>query len=203
MRLKTALWYDVLKRALDIFGAMVAIVFTSPFFILIPLLIKLDSKGPAFFFQKRCGKGNKEFKIFKFRSMVDNAEDMKKEFYPNPDSPFKMNNDPRLTRLGKFLRKSSLDEIPQFFNVLKGEMSLVGPRPLAAEEMEFNPLWRDMRLKVKPGITGLWQISARGETNPKAWMKYDLFYVQNRSIWLDIKILFKTFPVVFRGTGAV
>ncbi len=125
--------YLVTKRVLDILGATVGVLLSIPIFIFVPIFIKIDSKGPIFFAQRRCGKDGKEFKMLKFRTMVNNAEHIKKKLYLNPGLPFKMREDPRITRIGKFLRKTSIDEIPQFFNVLKGEMSLVGPRPLAKE----------------------------------------------------------------------
>ncbi|RLB10316.1 MAG: sugar transferase [Deltaproteobacteria bacterium] len=194
--------YLVAKRALDILGATVGVLLSIPIFIFVPIFIKIDSKGPIFFTQRRCGKDGREFKMLKFRTMVNNAEHIKKKLYLNPGLPFKMREDPRITRIGKFLRKTSIDEIPQFFNVLKGEMSLVGPRPLAKEEIESDPYWKKERLKVKPGITGLWQIYARGSTDIEDWVKYDLLYVKNQSLWLDIKILLKTPFTIITGKGA-
>jgi lipopolysaccharide/colanic/teichoic acid biosynthesis glycosyltransferase/dTDP-glucose pyrophosphorylase len=197
--------FNFTKRAMDISISLLAILILSPFFILIALAIKLDSPGPVFFIQKRCGKDGKLFGMFKFRTMFVAAEKMQVELLPQKDTDgpmFKMINDPRITRVGKILRKTSLDEIPQLVNVIKGEMSLVGPRPLIMDEMKFSPSWRDTRLKVKPGITGLWQVQGRSETPFHEWIKYDIAYVKKQSIWLDLKILFKTLKVVFKKAGA-
>jgi lipopolysaccharide/colanic/teichoic acid biosynthesis glycosyltransferase len=169
------------------------------------IIIKIESPGSVFYIQKRCGKGGKLFGMIKFRSMMANAEILQNEFIPlkETDGPmFKICNDPRITRLGKILRNTSIDELPQLFNVLKGEMSLVGPRPLIMDEMEFSPSWREMRLSVKPGITGVWQVEARSSRSFRDWIKYDVDYVKNRSLWLDIKILLKTIKVVLKREGA-
>lgn len=199
--------FNFIKRAMDISIASLLLLILSPLYILIALAIKMDSDspGPVFFIQKRCGKNGRMFKMFKFRTMVASAEKMHFELLPQKDTDgpmFKMVNDPRVTRLGRILRKTSLDEIPQFVNVLRGEMSLVGPRPLITEEMKFNTSWRDVRLRVKPGITGLWQVEGRSEAPFCDWIRYDVEYVENQSLWLDIRILFKTLKVVFKRTGA-
>jgi lipopolysaccharide/colanic/teichoic acid biosynthesis glycosyltransferase len=176
-----------------------------PVFLLVSLIIKLDSAGSVFYVQKRCGLRGKLFGMIKYRTMVTDAEKGQKELMPQNevDGPvFKMHNDPRITKVGLFLRKTSLDELPQLVNVLQGEMSLVGPRPLITDEMRFSSTWRNMRLKVKPGITGLWQVQGRSEAHFHDWIKYDLYYVQNQSSWLDLKILFKTIAVVLKRTGA-
>ncbi|PIV83072.1 MAG: multidrug MFS transporter [Nitrospirae bacterium CG17_big_fil_post_rev_8_21_14_2_50_50_9] len=176
-----------------------------PIFLIIAVLIKIDSPGPMIFRQKRCGKDGKEFKMYKFRTMVKDAEKLHDEVLGKNilDGPmFKMKRDPRITNVGRFLRKTSLDELPQLFNVLKGEMSLVGPRPLAMEEMKFSPSWRDLRLKVKPGITGQWQVSGRSGTLFDGWIRHDIDYVKNQSTWLDLKLLMKTIIMVFKREGA-
>ncbi|MCC7202131.1 MAG: sugar transferase [Nitrospirae bacterium] len=197
--------YKIGKRIIDIVLGVICILFFLPLFFLISLAIKSDSSGPVLFFQKRCGRDGKEFCMFKFRTMVKNAEKLQKEVSPRNevDGPmFKVSNDPRVTRVGRFLRKSSLDELPQLFNVLKGEMSFVGPRPLKMEEMAFCPSWRDLRLRVKPGITGLWQVSGKSLVSFNKWIYYDVEYIKNQSLGLDIKILYKTLRVVWKGQGA-
>ena len=190
---------------MDIVLSAIGIILLFPFFLLIAIAIKIDSPGPVFYIQKRCGIRGKFFGMVKFRTMVANAEKLHRELIPKKetDGPmFKISNDPRVTRLGRKLRNTSIDELPQLFNVLKGEMSLVGPRPLIMDEMKFSPSWRETRLKVKPGITGLWQIQGRSEAPFHDWIRYDVYYVKNQSLWLDIKILFKTIKVVLKKVGA-
>jgi lipopolysaccharide/colanic/teichoic acid biosynthesis glycosyltransferase/dTDP-glucose pyrophosphorylase len=197
--------FRAVKRCLDLIIASVSLFFLSPFFLAIGSLIKADSAGPVFYGQKRCGKNGKLFKMLKFRTMVENAEKMHKTLLSEKDTDgpmFKMFNDPRITRIGSFLRKTSLDEMPQLLNVIKGEMSLVGPRPLIMDEMKFSQSWRDMRLKVKPGITGLWQVQGRSEASFHDWIIYDVYYVKSQSLLLDISILFKTIRVVLKKTGS-
>ena len=197
--------YEIGKRTMDIVLGTICILFFLPLFSLISLAIKLNSPGPVLFLQKRCGRNGKEFCMFKFRTMVKDAEKLQKEISPKNevDGPmFKISHDPRVTRVGRFLRRTSLDELPQLFNVLKGEMSFVGPRPLKMEEMAFCPSWRDLRLRVKPGITGLWQVSGKYLISFNGWINYDVEYVKNKSLGLDIKILFKTLKVVWKGQGA-
>ena len=194
-----------MKRLLDIACSFLLLVISIPLFFIIAILIKIDSKGPVFFLQKRCGRNRKEFFMYKFRTMVKDAEFLKKELKSEMDGPmFKMKNDPRVTQTGKFLRKWSLDELPQLLNVLKGDMSLVGPRPLANEEMagDNNNTWREIRLSVKPGVTGLWQIMGRTSGKFSDWVNYDIEYVQKRSLVMDLKILIMTAITVLRNTGA-
>ena len=196
---------DCLKRFLDIACSFLLLVISIPLFFIIAILIKIDRKGPVFFLQKRCGKDGREFDMYKFRTMVKDAEFLKKELKNEMDGPmFKMKNDPRVTQTGKFLRKWSLDELPQLLNVLKGDMSLVGPRPLANEEMagDNNNTWREIRLSVKPGVTGLWQIMGRTSGKFGDWVSYDIEYVQKRSFLMDLKILILTAITVLRNTGA-
>jgi len=194
-----------LKRTLDIVCSLLFLIVFSPLFLIIAILIKIDSKGPVFFLQKRCGMDGREFNMYKFRTMVKDAEFLKKELKNEMDGPmFKMKEDPRVTQTGKVLRKWSLDELPQLLNVLKGDMSLVGPRPLANEEMagDSNNTWREIRLSVKPGVTGLWQIMGRTSGKFGDWVSYDIEYVQKRSFLMDLKILILTAITVLRNTGA-
>ena len=193
---------DYLKRLLDILCSFLLLVISIPLFFIIAILIKIDSKGPAFFLQKRCGKDGREFNMYKFRTMVKDAEILKKGLKNEMDGPmFKLKNDPRITWLGRILRKLSFDELPQLLNVLKGEMSLVGPRPLADEEMVGDDIWREIRLSVRPGMTGLWQIMGRDSGKFSDWITYDTEYVQKRSLFMDIKILFLTITTVLCNKG--
>jgi lipopolysaccharide/colanic/teichoic acid biosynthesis glycosyltransferase len=175
-----------------------------PVFLLVSLLIKLESPdGPIFFTQERTGKHGKRFKMYKFRSMVPSAEELKLQLaHLNelkwPD--FKISNDPRVTRIGNILRKTSLDELPQLLNILKGEMSLVGPRPTSFSADTYD-LWQTARLDVIPGLTGLWQIIGRGETEFYERLRLDIAYIKHRSLWLDVQILFRTVWVVFSQRG--
>jgi exopolysaccharide biosynthesis polyprenyl glycosylphosphotransferase len=198
-------WQLFIKRVLDIIFSLSLIIILSPFLALTALLIKLESKGPVFFRQDRCGLNGRIFSLFKFRSMVQNAE-MKKRFLEKQnemDGPvFKIKSDPRITKIGRILRKTSIDELPQLFNVLKGDMSLVGPRPPLPVEVEMYQLWQRRRLSLKPGITCIWQVSGRNKIKFERWMEMDLEYIDNWSLWLDFKILFKTFFVVISGYGA-
>lgn len=194
---------DCLKRTLDIVCSLLFLIFFSPLFLIIALLIKIDSRGPVFFLQKRCGKDGREFDMYKFRTMVKDAESLKKELKNEMDGPmFKMKNDPRVTQIGKALRKWSFDELPQFLNVLKGDMSLVGPRPLAGDEMTGDNNWKQIRLSVKPGVTGLWQIMGRASGKFSDWVSYDIEYVKKRTLLMDLKILIMTVITVIRNTGA-
>ena len=199
------LLYRAFKRRFDLAVALTGLVALSPLILAVALAIKLTSPGPIFFRQRRCGRHGREFGMVKFRTMVKDAETMQAQLRPlsEVDGPvFKIENDPRSTALGRFLRKYSIDEMPQLWNVLKGEMSLVGPRPLAAREMQFCPAWRDVRLKVRPGITGLWQISGRSRSSFHDWIRLDIEYVQEQSTFRDFQILFKTLSVVFRALGS-
>ena len=193
------------KRLMDLVVASVALLLGWPLLALLAVLVKWDSPGPALFVQKRCGRNGKEFKMYKFRTMVHGAEKLQEGLraIKTVDGPmFKLENDPRVTRVGGFLRRNSLDELPQLYNVLKGEMSLVGPRPLAIEEMRCSPQWRDLRLTVQPGITGLWQINGRSATGFHDWVRHDIDYVQNWTLGMDVKVLAKTANWIVRRTGA-
>jgi len=200
-------WQMLAKQALDFIGALVLVLLAALPMVLIALLIKLTSHGPVMFRQQRSGLNGSPFSIYKFRTMATNAEQFKHELEAMNEMTgpvFKVTNDPRITPFGKWLRKSSLDELPQLFNVLRGEMSLVGPRPLPVDEVRrFNDLAHRRRLSVKPGITCLWQISGRNQiTDFQDWVRLDLQYIDNWSIWLDLSILLRTVPVVLLGTGA-
>jgi lipopolysaccharide/colanic/teichoic acid biosynthesis glycosyltransferase/NDP-sugar pyrophosphorylase family protein len=192
---KTRRLYLLGKRVFDVGMAALALTVLSPVMLLIALAIKLDSPGTIIFRQSRCGRGGRPFSMYKFRSMVVNAEDLRQKLAASNevDGPmFKLTIDPRVTRVGWFLRATNLDEVPQLWNVVRGDMSLVGPRPLSMDEMRYNPLWRDLRLSVRPGLTGLWQVEGYTKTSFADWIKYDIYYVRNMSPWLDLKIMSKT-----------
>ncbi|MGD9420533.1 MAG: sugar transferase [Verrucomicrobiota bacterium JB025] len=195
----------LLKRLLDASLSVIVLLMLAPLMLLVALLIKLTSPGPVFFVQKRVGMNQRHFNLLKFRSMVVDAEAQKKELthLNERDGPaFKMENDPRITRIGKFLRKTSIDELPQLFNVLSGEMSLVGPRPPLPEEVKAYEWLFRKRLSVKPGITCIWQISGRNNVSFDRWMEMDHEYIENWSLLLDLEILLKTVPAVLLSRGA-
>lgn len=197
----------MIKNVFDFVVALSIVIILSPLMFLIALLIRLTSEGPAIFTQDRVGLNKRPFKMFKFRTMVTNAEELqaKLESLNEAGGPvFKIKDDPRVTRIGKFLRKTSLDELPQLFNVLLGDLSLVGPRPLPFRDVErFDEYWFNRRFSIKPGITCIWQISGRSETSFDKWILQDLEYIDKWSLSLDVKILFKTIPSILRGTGAM
>jgi len=200
-------WQAVVKQLVDLVGAAILLVFSSPFFLFAAIAIKFTSPGPIFFKQKRSGINGQPFTMYKFRSMVTNAEQRQHEILSMNEMTgpvFKVTNDPRVTRIGQLLRKLSIDELPQLLNVLRGEMSLVGPRPLPVEEVKrFDDLAHRRRLSVKPGLTCLWQVSGRNDvSNFKDWVRLDLEYIDNWSLWLDFKILWWTVPVVLFAKGA-
>ena len=202
-----ASWQSLLKQLLDFVAAFLLVVLLSPLFVIVALVIKFTSPGPVLFRQQRCGLNGQPFTIFKFRTMQSDAERRKAELTAMNEMSgpvFKMRNDPRVTGVGRFLRKFSLDEFPQLFNVLRGEMSLVGPRPLPVDEVKrFDDFAHRRRLSVKPGLTCTWQISGRNEvTDFNDWVRLDLEYIDNWSLWLDFKILCRTVPIVLIGTGA-
>lgn len=195
--------YRHLKRAIDIYlGALIAF-FIVPVICICALAIKLDSRGPVLFVQQRAGRGGKPFRMFKLRTMIVDADALKVTYlhlntqcYPD----FKIPDDPRITRIGRILRKLSLDELPQIFNVIGGEMSLVGPRPTSFSYSTYN-LWHTARLDAKPGITGLWQVSGRSNIDFDNRTRLDLAYIRNQSLWLDIKILLRTFLCILNREG--
>ncbi|MCP5007673.1 MAG: sugar transferase [Planctomycetes bacterium] len=197
----TPIW----KRIIDLFGSALCIIISLPIMLFVACAIKSTSKGPVFFSQKRCGLGGKPFNVYKFRSMVVDAEKRKKELEENnirTGPVFKMKDDPRVTFIGRIIRKWSLDESPQFFNVLIGDMSLVGPRPPTLCEVPKYERWHKRRLEVKPGITGIWQVYARQNKCFKEWVRMDIEYINKRSLFLDMKILLKTIPAVISCKGA-
>lgn len=199
--------YHIIKRAFDIVFSLILIVVLSPLFIIISLLILLGSKGNPFFAHYRIGKNGKVMYIYKFRTMVPNAEDMIKDFTPEQkkewEENFKLKDDPRITKIGKFLRATSLDELPQLFNILKGEMSFVGPRPIIESELEWYGKDKDKFLSVTPGLTGWWASHGRSTIKYPERCKLELYYVDHASVSLDIKILFMTVFSVFRRSGAI
>ncbi|MFR5266946.1 sugar transferase [Clostridium sp.] len=199
-------FYEKGKRFIDIVGSTTGIVILSPILLVIAIAIKIeDPKGKIFFSQRRIGLNGVEFEMYKLRSMVHNAEELKKQLIEQNEMSgpmFKMKDDPRITKVGKFIRKTSIDELPQLFNVFKGEMSLVGPRPsLPHEVKEFEP-WMLRRHEVKPGITCYWQVGGRSSIDFEEWMKLDIKYVDDRNFWLDMKLIFKTFFVLFGDESA-
>ena len=198
--------YLFLKRTMDILGSGIGLILLSPIFILVALAIKVeDPKGKIFFAQERCGKNNKIFKMYKFRSMVSNAEELLEELmYENEmDGPvFKIKEDPRITKVGKFIRKTSIDELPQLYNIFMGDMSIVGPRPAIPHEVaEYND-YQKQRLLVKPGLTCIWQVSGRNSIGFDEWVDMDLEYIGKRNLWMDIKLIFKTVGVLFGDENA-
>jgi exopolysaccharide biosynthesis polyprenyl glycosylphosphotransferase len=200
-------WPLIVKRIVDFAVALMAVIVVLPVMLLVALVIKMTSPGPVLFAQKRVGHNKRKFTMFKFRTMVVDAEQQMEQLqHLNEVSGpvFKIKNDPRITPIGKFLRKTSLDEVPQLFSVLKGDMSLVGPRPLPIRDYEgFNEDWQRRRFSVKPGITCLWQVQGRSSISFEKWMELDLQYIDKWSLWLDFQILLQTIPAVLKGSGAV
>lgn len=197
--------YETTKRIADIICSLLAIVVLSPLFLIIAAAIKIDSKGPVFFMQNRCSKDGKVFKMFKFRSMVIDAEDKLKYLQEKNEMTgpvFKIHDDPRITKVGRFIRKTSIDELPQLFNILKGDMSIVGPRPPIDKEVEQYNSYQMQRLLVKPGLTCYWQVMGRNNIDFDRWVELDLKYIKERSLLLDIKLIFKTFKVLFGDDNA-
>jgi exopolysaccharide biosynthesis polyprenyl glycosylphosphotransferase len=194
------------KRTMDVIGSALGLLVLAPVFLLVALAVRLSSRGPAFFVQDRCGLGGKPFRFYKFRTMCADAETRKAQLahLNEVDGPaFKLARDPRVTRLGSLLRRTSLDELPQLWNVLKGDMSLVGPRPPTREEVERYNVRHAQRLSVVPGITGLWQVSGRSQISDfERWIDLDLHYIRSWSLWLDLRILARTVLVVLLTRGA-
>ena len=198
-------FYEIIKRLIDIICSFMGLLAFSPLFIIIAIIIKFTSKGPVFFSQKRVGKYGREFDMYKFRSMVVNAEELKEKLAAQNEMSgpmFRMKDDPRVTKVGKFIRKTSLDELPQLWNVLKGDMSLVGPRPSLPKEVAQFEDWMHRRLEVKPGLTCYWQVSGRNNIDFEDWMKLDIRYVEERNLFVDIKLIFKTIFVLFGDKNA-
>ncbi len=193
------------KRLLDLFGTLIAVPITAPLMIGTAIVLKLSSRDPILFIQERAGEGGKVFKIYKFRTMVVNAEDLLDQVIDVDaleEPVFKLKDDPRVTRVGRFLRRWSLDELPQLYNVLRGEMSLVGPRPEETWLVERYSEWHRMRLMAKPGVTGPVQINGRGDLPLQERVRLEVEYINHYSLWKDLAILFKTIPVVIRGNGS-
>ena len=199
-------WPTFAKRVLDFTVSLILIILFSPLLLIVAILIKLMSPGPVLFIQSRIGRNKRRFKIYKFRTMVIDAEKQlsKIEHLNEVTGPvFKIKNDPRIIPFGRILRRTSIDELPQLFNVLKGDMSLVGPRPLPVRDYQgFNKDWQRRRFSVKPGITCLWQVQGRTSIPFEKWMELDLEYIDKWSLRLDFEILLRTIPTVLRGTGA-
>jgi exopolysaccharide biosynthesis polyprenyl glycosylphosphotransferase len=194
-----------IKRLVDVIIVGVSLIIIVPLFVLVAFLIKLDSPGPVFYISKRCGRKGKLFDFYKFRSMVMNADDYKEALRDKSEVKgpiFKIKDDPRVTRVGKYLRKCSLDELPQLINVIKGDMSLVGPRPPTPDEVAKYDIWQMRRLDVRPGITCLWQVRGRSDLTFYKWIKWDLWYIDNWSFALDLQILLWTIPAVLKRRGA-
>lgn len=198
--------YKIVKRLFDFLAALVGSIVTLPFFLIIAIMIKLDSKGPVFFIHHRVGKNGKPLPILKFRTMVVGAENMIKDFTPEQkkewEKNFKLEHDPRVTRIGHFLRKTSIDELPQLYNILAGQLSIVGPRPVTKEEIDKYGDKKDKILSVTPGLTGWWACNGRSDIDYVERMELELYYVEHASLWLDIKIIFKTAQIVITHKGA-
>lgn len=197
--------YSFFKRFFDLFVSLIIIIILSPLMIVIALIIKCSDGGSVFFKQTRIGKNGKKFTMYKFRSMILDADDMIEELQNKNEASgpmFKMKDDPRVTKIGKFIRKTSIDELPQLFNVLNNSMSLVGPRPALPREVTKYTIKQTERLLVKPGLTCIWQVSGRSNIPFEKQVEMDIYYVEHRSTWLDIKLLFKTIPAVLTQKGA-
>ncbi len=197
--------YLFIKRVFDIIVSLLAIILLLPLFLVVAVVIKLDSRGPVLFIQERNGHRGKQFKMYKFRSMVEDAECnicMLEDKNEASGYMFKIKKDPRITHIGKIIRKTSIDELPQLLNVLKGEMSIVGPRPPIPREVVKYDAWHNLRLSVIPGLTGLWQVSGRNDLGFEEMVRLDLKYIRERSIKYDLKIILKTIPVLFGDNSA-
>lgn len=198
--------YRILKRLFGIIASSIALVIISPILLIISICIKIDDPaGPVFYTQTRVGKDGKEFKMIKFRSMVSNADELLEKLKDKNEidgAMFKMKNDPRITKIGRFIRKYSLDELPQLLNVIKGDMSIVGPRPPLPSEVSQYTDYDKQRLMVTPGATGMWQVGGRNDVDFDTMVQLDLTYIQERSVWLDLKIMFKTIAIMIKPNGA-
>ncbi|MCM1254222.1 MAG: sugar transferase [Clostridium sp.] len=197
--------YKMIKRLMDITLSAAALLVLSPVFLVTALAIRLEDNGPAIFVQERAGKDMRPFKIYKFRSMYVNAEAQMKEMMQHNEQTghaFKMKNDPRVTKVGKVIRKLSIDELPQLVNIIKGDMSIVGPRPILTSQMEECSQYERQRLIVQPGLTCYWQIGGRANIKWKEWVELDLDYIEDMSLWTDIKMIVRTIPAVVDSRGA-
>ncbi|KLE14604.1 sugar transferase [Clostridium sp. C8] len=199
--------YELSKRVLDIISSIIGLILLSPIIIIIWIIIKFDSKGPAIYSHIRLGKEMRPIKVYKFRSMYQNSAEIfenftseqKKEYYEN----FKLDNDPRITKIGAFLRKTSLDELPQLINIIRGDMSVVGPRPIVEDEVEKYGVYANKFFSVIPGLTGYWQANGRSDTSYDERVQMDMFYIDNRSLLMDFKIILKTMVSVVKKEGAI
>lgn len=199
--------YRLIKRIFDFILSLIGIAIMSPLFLIISIMIKCDTKGPVFFKQRRIGLNGKPLYIYKFRTMVTNAEELIASFTPEQkkewEESYKLKDDPRITRVGKILRKTSLDELPQLINIIKGEMSIIGPRPVVEEELSWYGNDVDLVLSVKPGLTGWWAVNGRSEVPYPKRCDLELYYVKNASLALDVRILLGTLKVIFSQRGAL
>lgn len=206
LRINESMYYLFLKRSMDIFLSILGLILLAPLLILVSILIKIDDpRGNVIFKQTRVGKNEIKFNMYKFRSMVSNAEQLKASLINEneADGPvFKMKKDPRITKIGAFIRKTSIDELPQLINVIKGEMSLVGPRPPILEEVNQYSNYEKLRLRVLPGLTCYWQVGGRNDISFKEWIELDLKYITERNIFIDIKLIVKTITVLFGSKNA-
>ena len=197
--------YEFLKRAVDIICSLIGLIVLMPILVVVAILIRIESKGSIIFAQDRVGKYGNVFKMYKFRSMVFNAEELKEKLAVDNERTgpmFKIKNDPRITNVGRFIRKTSIDELPQLVNILKGEMSIVGPRPSLPKEVKCFEEWMMERLSIKPGLTCYWQVAGRNDIEFTEWMKLDIKYIKERSILIDTKLILKTFFVLFGDKNA-
>ncbi len=200
--------YLFVKRTFDIVASGLGMIVLSPVFLVLSLIIKLNDGGNVFYKHERLGKGGKKIYLYKFRSMKMNADNLEEMLTPEEleifNKEFKLENDPRITKVGKFLRETSLDELPQLFNIFKGDMSVIGPRPIVEAELENYGQDAEYFLSAIPGLTGYWQAYARNDANYDSGerQKMELYYIDNRSLWMDIKVFFKTFVAVFQKTGS-
>ena len=203
---RSNLKYEFIKRCFDLISSLIAVICLMPLYIILAVMVKADSKGSVIFTHERLGKYGKKIKVYKYRTMVPNAEhilshmplEIKNKFQEN----FKIENDPRITRLGRFLREYSLDELPQLINIIKGEMSIVGPRPIIEKELEKYGNFGEKLLSVNPGLTGYWQVNGRSDTSYEERVKLDMYYIEKRNLYMDILIILKTIKVVCRKVGA-
>ena len=199
--------YMSVKRVFDLVISTIGLIILSPIFLILAIIVKLDSKGPVFFAHTRYGKNGKKFKMYKFRTMYENAQDMINDFTPEQmkewKENFKLQDDPRITKVGKFLRKTSLDELPKIVNIIKGDLSIIGPRPVIEEELEKYGENKEKFLSVTPGLTGYWQANGRSSTTYEQRMEMELYYIDHISPKLDFKIFFKTIESVIKKEGAI
>jgi exopolysaccharide biosynthesis polyprenyl glycosylphosphotransferase len=197
--------YPFAKRAFDVVGAFAGLALAAPLMAIVAIVIKLTSRGPVLFSQLRCGRAGRPFRLYKFRSMTEEAEEVRASLVTANEVTgpvFKIRGDPRVTPIGRFIRKYSIDELPQLLNVLQGDMALVGPRPPIPSEVEHYEPWQLRRLEAKPGLTCIWQVSGRSDIGFEDWVRMDIEYIDTMSFWLDLKLLLRTVPAVITARGA-